>query len=310
LKANFLKNKVFINSYLFKILALFLSFTLWFFVLNSNPIEVERKIKLKFILPTGHAISNVVTKKLLVTYKGPRTYLRGANFDEKNIFINLKKLKRKGKNKINLKLQLDDIPTAFGVNPIKFSPTTLRVELNKKIYKSVPIKAIFKNTVQNDYKLKSFDIKPSKIMIEGPINMMREQSLVKTLPIDLSNLKGKSKKEIYLESLDARVRFKEEKEVKVYLNYEIRPIKGREVTRRVKIRFLSSKRNFKVKTVYANVTFLISKKVAIQDVKKKIEVIANLPEGVKGRKNIPLKVNLPDNVHLLKVDPAYIKAQL
>ena len=69
-----------------KIIAIFFAVSLWFYVLNSEPIEVEKKLSISYIVPKGYAIANISEKELTLKLKGSKAFLQ-------NLFSNNEKLK-------------------------------------------------------------------------------------------------------------------------------------------------------------------------------------------------------------------------
>ena len=76
-----------LRRHLLKLLAVLFSFSLWFCVLNSDPLEVEVKLPLILIPAKGKAISEVPTGELLVKVKGPRVFVRNIFQKGEKVFI-------------------------------------------------------------------------------------------------------------------------------------------------------------------------------------------------------------------------------
>ena len=77
--------------------------------------------------------------------------------------------------------------TALGVEPLQISvePQEIIFSLDNKISKYVPITADFRGQVDDGYNLNSFSLNPSRIIIDGPAELMLGISQLYTERIDL-----------------------------------------------------------------------------------------------------------------------------
>ena len=57
-----------------KIIAIFFAVSLWFYVLNSEPVEVDKKMQIEFILPKGYAISSQTDRELQLKLNWKRLF--------------------------------------------------------------------------------------------------------------------------------------------------------------------------------------------------------------------------------------------
>ncbi len=70
-----------------RIFSFVISIVLWFYVLSSEPIEVEKEYTLDFQLPNKCSLEEVSDFKVKVKLKGPRAFLR--NILKKDALIEL-----------------------------------------------------------------------------------------------------------------------------------------------------------------------------------------------------------------------------
>ena len=118
----------------YKIVAFTLSFILWFYVLNGQEIEGEKRIQINYITPKGMTLLKDVPKEVILTYRGPRLYLN-RNKVKKSIKI---KISRRQK-KINIHQSM--LPQFFGLELVGFSPPEVFIELDREVKKKVYINA-------------------------------------------------------------------------------------------------------------------------------------------------------------------------
>ena len=64
------------ETWFLRIISLLGAASLWFYVVNSEPIEIEHKLPLKIQTVSGFAQANIVPTEIKVRFKGPRTFMK------------------------------------------------------------------------------------------------------------------------------------------------------------------------------------------------------------------------------------------
>ncbi|MEH0861365.1 CdaR family protein [Halobacteriovorax sp. DPLXC-1] len=301
------------NSRLFEFLqnqfliltSLALAVFLWFYVVNSEPIETERIYNLSVLPATSVDVTSVSAKEIHVKLKGARAFLKDFHGDDHLKFqIDLKKLKVKRNTKrIKYTIKDSDLVVPFGVEVVEISPKYVTINLDKLIYKNVPVKLNYTNNLPKDLKLISADVEPSKVRIEGARDIMRGVGLVKTRMIDLSEYTGQGEAQVELEELPDFLRYGEKNIVK--FKYDIRPQKANLTLKNIPILFVAPNIKFRsrVRKVSLDVLKTGNDKIKESDIK----IYADIPADMGKSANIRLRAELPDDVHLLKIHPEVIK---
>lgn len=280
---------------------LFASF-LWFYVLNSEPQIVEQTVVLKLKSPKGLSVSNLVPSTVKIQIKGSRAFVRTVLKREDSVHIDLKNYPIKKKGGFNVFLGPTDVTVPFGVEVLTISPESFKVQLQKEIRKEVPVRPTFVGEIPPDLKLIKKSISPKKVLISGPIEVLRKISKIQTSPIDVSSLQGKGSFKISLGELDQRVTLK--RLTAVDFNYVVKPRKANLTLKKVKIMFLSSSTRISSKSKYVSLDVLAPEGVKIN--RSDIQVIADVPSS-KGTHRVKLRANLPEGIHLLQINPQSIK---
>lgn len=291
-----------VSKYLFRSFSLLAAILLWFYVLNAEPIVMNKKIPIRFVVPLGKAIANIVPKEITVKISGSRTFVTNAFFGE-SVIVNLKEL-HKGRDIFQVPISGEMMPQSFGIKVVSFSPNILDIELDRKIKKEVPVKPQFFGELDSDYNLVYSSIIPNKLMIEGPISVMRKISVIQSEIIDLSRLKGKGGYRVNIDDVDPRVKIDYSDDYQ--FEYEIRATKGNSTISDVPIRFISSRLGIKSKISSVSVSVLTTESVKKSLRKNDIKILADIPEARTGWLRVKLKAELPENVHLLKIEPEQI----
>ena len=290
------------SRHFLKVVSLLFSFFLWFYVLNSEPQIVEQTVVLKLKSPKGLSVSNIVPTNVKIQIKGSRAFVRTVLKREDSVHVDLKNYPIKKKGGFNVFLGPTDVTVPFGVEVLTITPETFKVQLQKEIRKEVPIKPVFVGQIAPDLKLIKKSFSPKKILISGPIEILRKISKIQTAPIDMSTLQGEGDMKISLGELDQRVSIK--RLTAVDFNFSVKPRKANLTLKKIKIKFLSSSLRISSKSKFVSLDVLAPEGVKLN--RSDIQVIADVPDS-KGTHSVKLRANLPEGIHLLQINPQSIK---
>lgn len=296
-----------LRRHLLKLLAVLFSFSLWFYVLNSEPLEVEMKLPLVLIPPKGMAISDIPTTEALVKIKGARVFVRNLFESDEKIFIDLARRGKKFKKGMTVKILPSDFPLPLGVEVTEIQPHRLEVKLEKQRSKVIKIKPFLVGEVSPELELLKYELVPSVLKLSGPGSVLNTLTDLETAPIELDKLKGDGRVKVLLKDIDPRLKAEDSLKEAEFL-YRIKPKKANFTLKDVNIRFLTSSSGFvsKIKTATLDVLLPEGKEVSASDVK----VVAEIPDGSKGEVRIKLEAELPEGVHLLQIYPETINVSL
>jgi len=203
-----------------KIISIFFAVSLWFYVLNSEPIELERKMNVEFILPKGYAIASQTERQLNLKLKGSKAFIGNIFSKEEKITVDLNPYFKKYGKHFKVTYHPSQITVPFGVDVLEISPKESQVELDRLVQMELPINVQYIGSMPYDRKFIEIGIEPSNVMISGPIEVMRKVSNVQTNPVNLSNIdREEGTISLPLEDLDPRLKFEEKPKVK--LKYKV-----------------------------------------------------------------------------------------
>ncbi len=296
-----------LKLHLLKLVSLLTAFLIWFYVLNSEPMSVEIKMGIKVKTPAGIAVGSKLPTSIGVKVQGPRVFIRNLKAEEQNIFLQVKADMNQLPIKKRLVIKESGIRLPLGISVESISPKYISMTLEKKIKKYVPIIANFVGVVDPHYRLIKKSLDQNKILIEGPLETMRKVTKVYTKPIDLSLINKSGQMVLALVNTDNRVQMKKKT---VVLSYTLRPKTANLLLKKIKIRFLSSSQNITTKNHFASLSVLVEEGKESMIKKNDVQVIADIPEGRKGKFSVSLSAKLPDNIHMLEIFPAKIKVNV
>jgi len=205
-----------------KIIAIFFAVSLWFYVLNSEPVQIERKLAINYIVPKGLAIASHSEKEVVIKLKGSKGFIQ-------NIFSNREKLNMdlnpyfltSGKT-FKVKFYASDISVPFGVEVVDISPKETVIELDHNVMMEMPVKVLYIGDTPKDRKLERVVIEPQNIKISGPVAIVKTISRLETIPVNLALFnKDEGSTTIALNDLDPRLKFEETPKVKLRYKTQI-----------------------------------------------------------------------------------------
>lgn len=293
-----------INKFSLRIFAVISAFMLWIYVLSSAQTKIEKPVTIHYILPTGYSIANKPVKEILYTIDGPRAIVRNLLSLDKHITINIKNMHNHQKDEYEIKVNNLGMGFPFGVDISSFEPRLIKVKLEKKIIKQIPIVLQTVGEIPNDHKMLQSTLVPKSISIEGPESIMNKYFEIKTLPVILDNITQSDTRKVTLYGIDERVTLSQ---TEVLFQFEVQPTRANLLIKNVPIRFLTSRIFTHANRRFVNLMVLAENGKMISEKKKQIEVIADIPPNAMGETLVKLNVKLPKGLHLLEVIPKQIK---
>jgi YbbR domain-containing protein len=206
-----------------KILSILLAVSLWFFVLNSEPVEIEKKLPLKYILPKGLVLLNFSEKEVTLKLKGSKAFITNVFNNKEKFTVDLNPYYKSLGKSFKVKLYSTSVEVPFGVDILDISPKEVAVELDQQAMTELPVKIQFIGDLNRDRKLKEFHLIPDRLMVSGPIDVLKNINKVETVPINL-NLLNKDEGNLIIQTspLDPRIKFEEN--VKIKFNYKTKSL--------------------------------------------------------------------------------------
>jgi YbbR domain-containing protein len=201
-------------------MAIFFAVSLWFYVLNSEPVEIEKKIQIEFLLPKGFAVSSQTERQLQLKLKGSKAFIGNVFTNKEKLVIDLNPYYKKFGRNFKVLYHPSQISVPFGVDILEMSPKEATIEIDRLVQMELPVKIQYIGNMPYDKKFKEVEIDPPNIMVSGPIEVIKKLSRVETDPVNLSSIdKEEGTITVPLEELDSRLSFAETPRVK--LKYKV-----------------------------------------------------------------------------------------
>ena len=188
---------VFVENLALKILALFIGFSMWFFVSSEQVMDRIIEVPVEIInKPPNLEIANDFNKSVLLQVQTPQ---RGTDGIVKNIMVTLDlRDAHQGENVILL--SPDDFRLPASVRVLKIQPASITVILDPLEVRTVPVRVRYSGKPAPNYLIKGILVTPENVQISGPVSHVRNVNDIATQSIDLSGQKETVVQFVYLKT--------------------------------------------------------------------------------------------------------------
>ncbi len=295
-----------INKLLLMFISFLTSLILWFYVTSSLNLKMEIVKKISIKLPESLSRTNIIDNDIYIEIQGPRLLLSRLKNIEEEIVIrpDVNDLKS---NELSVQIKNSDLDLPLGIEVLSVTPRIMKLNVDKKIKRKLTIQPLFETQISSGFELVDYSISPKVTMVSGPSSLLKKMKTIDTELVDLGQYIGKGEDEIRLEVLDSRF---EMSQSSVDFKYEIKASKSNVVLRDLSIVVKSKHLVKKMDQNQANIFLLMDEKLKDKVDPSEIEVLAIVPDDATGEIEVPLKVRLPNTMHLIEIIPKTIKISL
>ena len=204
------------HRHFLKIIAGFFAVSLWFYVLNSEPVQIERKLAINYIVPNGLAIASRNEKEVVIKLKGSKGFIQNIFTNREKLNIDLNPYFLTSGKTFKVKFYASDISVPFGVEVLDISPKETIIELDHNVMMEMPVKVQYIGDTPKDRKLEKVVIDPQNVKISGPVAILKSISRLETIPVNLALFnKDEGSTTVALNELDPRLKFEQTPKVKL-----------------------------------------------------------------------------------------------
>jgi hypothetical protein len=177
---------IFVENLALKILAVFIGFSMWFFVSSEQMTDRIIEVPVEIInKPPNLEIANDFNKSVLLQVQTPQLGKEGT---VKNISVTLDlKGAHPGENVILL--SPDDFRLPATVRVLKIQPASITVILETVEIRTVPVRARYSGKPAPNYLIRGVLVTPENVQISGPASHVRNVKDIATQSIDLTGQK-------------------------------------------------------------------------------------------------------------------------
>jgi diadenylate cyclase len=140
-------------------------------------------------IPTDLELRRTSADKVEVQITGKRQLVAALRPDQVRAFLDLQGIER-GSHRLDL--SADNIGLPPGLNVVRITPSSIKVDMDAFAVKEVSVKAEITGSPPNGYRLDSVQLKPRSVKVSGPESTLQGVSELYTEPIDLATLEPKN----------------------------------------------------------------------------------------------------------------------
>jgi YbbR domain-containing protein len=287
-----------------KILSLFLAVALWFAVGGEERIETTLSVPLEIVnLDPQLMITSEVPSGLQLRLAGPRSIIRALTQSRLVHSVDLEGAKPG-------RLSLPFGPASFnlprGVTILRVHPNPLSLTIVETAVRTLPLQPVLAGIPPEGYEVKAVDLRPSFVSVKGPVEELQDLKVLATLPIDVSTLTGPATLVTDLDLKNLHLTLTNPvpllAEVTVVEKTIRRTLSGLPVAAQpLPARLAPSQVTVVLEGPYREV-----KDLKATDLLAVVDTSSLKP----GQHRLPVKVDLPPRLKLLKVTPATVAVQV
>lgn len=196
--------KLFFENAGLKISAVLLSVLLWFFVTSRGQSEMALEVPLEFTsVPAGLGIAATSVKTVAVTVRGQERVIKSLRPSAVRVVVDLGKAK--GGDGVYY-INKDDIKLPYAMTATNVSPSSVRVRMDETVTRKVPVKPVVIGLTAVGYAIRSVDVTPREVTVNGLRSDVRRIGEVRTEPLDVSGARENVTQEMGIDAAGGSIK--------------------------------------------------------------------------------------------------------
>jgi len=178
--------KIFLENLGLKIVSVLLAIVLWIFVTSRGQAEMSIDVPLEFAnIPQGLEMVNHNVKMVTLTIKAQEGLIKNLQPSSVRVSVDLSKAK-KGEGLYYVQRDNVKIPHGFVVTSIE--PSAVKVITAETVTKMVRVVPVVAGEPAEGYHIKSIEVDPQTVIIEGVRSETARIGTLKTEPVDIAGV--------------------------------------------------------------------------------------------------------------------------
>jgi YbbR domain-containing protein len=168
----------------FKIVSVLLAVMLWFFVTSRGQSEMSIDVPLEYKnIPAGLEIVNHSMKTVTLNIKGQERFMKNIKLSDIRVPLDLGKAK---KGEGIYYIDRNDIRLPRSISIMNINPSSVRVTTEETLTKTVKVLPLLTGEPSKGFYMKSVEVSPQSVVIEGVRSEIMKTGSIKTEPLDIS----------------------------------------------------------------------------------------------------------------------------
>ncbi|HEY6395643.1 MAG TPA: CdaR family protein [Candidatus Binataceae bacterium] len=292
-----------------RLFSVLLAIGLWLYVNVSGgrqlaePFEVPISYR---ALPAGFVIMNRPPDFVKVEVSGPKTLLSLLEPEQLTLRLDLKGVVT-GQTEIKLSPSMFKIPRRRGLTVTSISPQELTIDVDRIVSREVPVRVDVQGPVARGYTISAVEARPPTVAIIGPSRFLSELTDVPTQTVSVKDA---------TEDVDRSVELSQPPTAAIHLSttraeakVSISEVIANREFRGVDVEVRDTGYKFRLEPRQATITVKgPASKISSLDPTGMVFVDANGDEP--GVHEVPVQVNLPDGIQLVRRNPEKARLRL
>ena len=175
------------HNVVYKLIALGFAVIVWVGVQSEQRVEDRARVTVHWVVPDGMALVEPPIESAQITVEGVQAFVRSLRQKELSMEVDLSKA-TEGDVAVDLsQRRVAGLPAQLRVK--SFSPSQLRVTLDRIMKRKVPVTVTSVGSIPEGYRLASLKVSPDRAELEGPAVLVRAIDNALTEEVDLGGLK-------------------------------------------------------------------------------------------------------------------------
>jgi hypothetical protein len=202
-----------------KLLSLFIAGLLWHLLVGETEVATSMPIVVQYRnIPEDLEVTGDHLDRLFVKVRGPLPRVSAEALSHLPLILDLGFVRAPGEQTFNVTEQELGLPA--GVRLVRAVPGQIRISLQRRITRKVPVEVRFTGSVPAGFRIASQQVDPAEAQITGPEFHVARTRTVFTDPVSLNPTPGKLQFQVPLYVNDPQVRVENHRLAVVSINLE------------------------------------------------------------------------------------------
>lgn len=148
---------------------------------------------------------NYSAKEISLSIKGQERLIKSIKPSDIQVYIDLSKTK---KGESIYYITRDDIKLPRAIDVINISPSSVKVIAEETVTKTVRVRPVVVGEPEKGYFVKSVEVAPQTLVIEGPRSEVGKINILRTEPLDITGLNETVTQDMRLDLTSSNIRAK------------------------------------------------------------------------------------------------------
>jgi len=196
------------ENLLWKLFSLAVAFGFWWALAGETEVATSVPASVQYRnVPPELELNTDDIQRLFLKVRGPAARLSTASLSQTMLVLDLENATQPGEQTFTIGPKNLRLPP--GVSLVRVVPPQVRVRLERRAFKDVPVEVRFAGPPPHGYRVVKQQVQPSRLRLVGPESRLEQVGPVQTDPIDLSSKLANAEFRVPVFLPDPQVRFDE-----------------------------------------------------------------------------------------------------